>query len=77
MGVPWAQSSRVRKLRDWRAQGAHGGIVARTLGAAVPTDVVVVTVAVVLAVGTLCLLVERDEIGEREAVVAGDEVDRV
>jgi hypothetical protein len=37
---------------------------------------VVVAVAVVLAVGLVVLVVVRDEVLEREAVVGGDEVDR-
>jgi hypothetical protein len=47
------------------------------LGAAIPGEVVVGAVAVVLAVGLVVLAVVGDEIGEREAVVGGDEVDAV
>ena len=58
------------------AQRVHGGVVGRPLGAAVPAAVVVGAVAVPLPVRLVVLLVVRDEVGEREAVVGGDEVDR-
>ena len=50
-------------------------VVGRPFDAAVPTAVVVGAVAVVLAVGLVVLLVVGNEIVEREAVVAGHEVD--
>ena len=50
-------------------------IVGRTFDAAVPAAIVVGAVAVVLAVRFIVLLVVGDEIVEREAIVAGDEVD--
>ena len=45
------------------------------LDAAVPAQVVRVAVAVVFAVGLVVFLVVRDEIGQREPVVRGHEVD--
>ena len=57
------------------AQGEDRGIVGRTLDAAIPRAVVVVAVAVVLAVRLVVLLVPGVEVGQREAVVRGDEVD--
>ena len=50
-------------------------VVGRALDAAVPAHVEVVAVAVVLAVRLVVLLLVRDQVVEREAVVAGDEVD--
>ena len=58
------------------AQRVDLRIVGRALGAAVPGPVVVGPVAVVLLVRLVVLLVVGDEVGEREAVVGGDEVDR-
>ena len=58
------------------AQRDDLGVVGRALGAAVPRAVVVRAVAVVLAVRLVVLVVVGDEVGEREAVVGGDEVDR-
>src|SRR5579884_3484577 len=57
------------------AQREHVGIVRRTLDAAVPRPVEALAVAVVLAVRLVVLVVVRDEVGEREPVVRGDEVD--
>ncbi len=53
------------------------GLLDGPLDAAVPRLVLVMAVAVPLAVADVVLLVVRDEVVEREAVVAGDEVDRV
>ena len=50
-------------------------ILAVALDAGVPGAVVVAAVLVVLPVGVVVLLVVGDEVPEREAVVAGDEVD--
>jgi hypothetical protein len=58
-----------------RPQRQHGGVVGVALDAAVPRPVVVGAVAAVLAVGVVVLLVVRDEVAQREAVVGGDEVD--
>ena len=57
------------------AQREDRRVVGRALDAAVPRAVVVVAVAVVLAVRLVVLLVVGVEVGEREAVVRGDEVD--
>ena len=57
-------------------QGEDRRVVGRPLDAAVPRAVVGLAVAVVLAVRVVVLLVVRDEVGQREAVVGGDEVDR-
>ena len=48
----------------------------RALHPGVPRAVVRFTVVVVLAVGLVVFLVVRDEVGHREPVVGGDEVDR-
>ncbi len=58
------------------AQRGDRPIVGRPLGAAVPRAVVVGAVLAALAVGVVVLLVVGDEVGQREAVVGGDEVDR-
>jgi class I fructose-bisphosphate aldolase len=58
------------------AQLEHLRIVGLALDAAVPRAVVVGAVAAVLAVGVVVLLVVGDEVGEREAVVGRDQVDR-
>ena len=50
-------------------------IVGRPFDAAVPRAVVALAVAVVLAVGLVVLVVVRDQVAQREAVVRGDEVD--
>ena len=57
------------------AQRAHLRIVGGSFHAAVPRQVVVVAVAVVLQVGLVVLAVVADQVLQREAVVAGDEVD--
>src|SRR5437763_1030972 len=59
------------------ARAEHRRVVGRPLGAAVPAVVLVEAVAAALAVGLVVLGVVGDEVPEREAVVAGDEVDRV
>ena len=59
-----------------RAQRVDRRIVGRPLGPAVPRAVVVGAVLVALAVRLVVLLVVRDEVAQREAVVRGDEVDR-
>ena len=77
IGTPCERRSVVRKLRSCRSRSSlTAGIVGRALDAAVPAAVVVGAVAVVLEVGLVVLLVVRDEVVEREAVVGGDEVDR-
>src|SRR4029450_9849766 len=58
------------------AQLAYLDVVGRAFGAVVPGQIVVGAVAVVLAVGLVVLVVVRDEVAEREAVVGGHEVDR-
>ena len=64
-------------LRALPAEAIDRRIVGLALGAGVPRQVVVGAVAVVLAVGVVVLLVVADEIPQREAVVARDEVDGV
>src|SRR5205085_10856326 len=59
------------------AELVEAGIVARAFDAAVPAVVVVGAVVVPFAVGLVVLLVVRDEVVQREAIVAGDEVDAV
>ena len=58
------------------AQRDDRRIVGRALDAVVPGAVVVRPVAVALQVRLVVLAVVGDEVGEREAVVGGDEVDR-
>src|SRR5262245_44668678 len=55
-------------------QGANFRIIGRTLGAAVPTVVIVRAVAILLSIGFIVLLIVRDKIGERETVVTRNEV---
>ena len=69
------QVDRQQVARLAAAQGEHVGVVGGALGAAVPAQVVVGAVAVVFAVGLVVLAVVRHQVLEREAVVAGDEVD--
>src|SRR5262249_62049396 len=57
------------------AQSLDLGIVARAFRAAVPGAVEVLSVAVVVAIGLVVLLVVGDQVLQREAIVAGDEVD--
>ena len=57
------------------AQPLDLGVLGRAFDAAVPAPVVVGAVAVVLAVRLVVLVVVGDEVVEREAVVAGHEVD--
>src|SRR5260221_22768 len=52
------------------------GIIRRALRAAVPRPVVVAAVAPQVAVGLVVLAVVADQVPQREAVVAGDEVHR-
>src|ERR1700743_899043 len=59
------------------AQVLDIGIAGRTLNAAVPTVVVVRTIAVVFTVGEIVLIVVRHQIVQGEAVVTGDEVNAV
>ena len=59
-----------------RAAGANGDVGRRALDAVIPGMVGVGAVAVVLAVRLVVLGRVGDEVGEREAVVRGDEVDR-
>jgi hypothetical protein len=49
----------------------EGGVRRGTLDAAVPAQIIVSTVPVVLAIRRVMLGVVADEVGEREAVVAG------
>ena len=51
------------------------GVVGRSFDAEIPRAIVALAVAVVLAVRLVVLLVVRNEIAQREAVVRGDEVD--
>jgi len=56
-------------------QRQHLGIVGRPFDPAVPAAVVIGAVAVILEVRLVVLAVITDQILEREAVVAGDEID--
>ena len=55
-------------------QGVDVGVIGRPLAATVPTVVMVLTVAVVFAVGLIVLFVIRHKIHQRETVVRCDEV---
>src|SRR5271165_1869837 len=57
------------------AQSAYGLIARRPFDAAIPAQIVVVTVGIVFQIGLIVALVVGDQIGEREAVVRRDEVD--
>ena len=57
------------------AQRLDGRIVSRPLSATVPTQVVIRTVAIVLAVGLVVFVVVRDQIIESKAVMAGYKID--
>ena len=74
-GRPGSASGRPRSSWPGAGGAPHLGVVGLSLHPAVPGEVVAGAVAVVLAVGFVVLAVVGDEIGEREAVVAGDEVD--
>ncbi len=71
------QQDRGEVLALPHAQRVDAGIVARPLDAAVPAVVVVGAIGIILAVGEVVLLVVRNQVGQREAVMAGDEVDAV
>ena len=76
IGVPDGQQQHGQEVLDLPvAQRLDVRIVGRALDAAVPAQVVVGAVAVVLAVRLVVLPVVRDQVVQREAVVAGDEVD--
>ena len=57
------------------AQGDDRGVVGRTLDAVIGAEIVVVAIAVVLAIGFVVAPGIADQVGESEAVVAGDKVD--
>ena len=77
IGTPTRQQVERQEVPDLAvAQRLDRGVVGRALDAAVPAQVVVVAVAVVLAVRLVVLLVVGDQVVQREAVVAGHEVDR-
>src|SRR5215204_40062 len=57
------------------AERVDRGVVGRSFGAAVPRSIMRFAVGVVVAIGLVVLLVVRNEIAQREAVVGGDEVD--
>ena len=76
IGTPWLSSSVASRLRCCRAALLeHGRVVGRALDAEVQRLVVVLAVAVVLAVGLVVLVLVADQVGQREAVVGGHEVD--
>ena len=76
IGAPSDRRSKTRRfLTCCPRSRSIGGVVGRPLHPAVPAQVPVAAVAVALAVRLVVLRVVRDEVVEREAVVAGDEVD--
>ncbi|MNN29986.1 hypothetical protein D3C81_1436140 [compost metagenome] len=58
------------------AQGIHTRVVGRPLDTAVPRQVVVGAVLVVLVVVFVVLVVVRHQVAQGEAIVGGDEIDR-
>ena len=71
------QQQRAEQVADGQGSGGeHRRVVGRALDPVVPRAVAVAAVPVVLAVGLVVLVVVGDEVGGREAVVGGDEVDR-
>ena len=78
IGTPWLRNRMAMKfLRLAAAQRDDRGVVAVALDAAVPATGCRRAVAVVLAVGLVVLALVADQVHEREAVVAGDEVDAI
>ena len=76
IGVPAASSVEREEVLDLPvAQRLDRRIVGRPFDAAVPAHVVVRAVAIVFAVRLVVLVVVGDQVVEREAVVAGHEVD--
>ena len=78
IGTPWDSSSVAIRLRACRRRSRR--ITGSSVGPSTPQFQLKLSfgaVAVVLAVGLVVLLVVADQVAEREAVVAGDEVDRV
>ena len=74
---PWRQEQGGEQVAQLAlAQGVDRGIAAGAFHPMVPTVVVVIAIAVVLAVGEVVLAVEADQVGQGEAVVGGEEVDR-
>ena len=59
------------------AQGLDVGTIRLSLCSTIPAQVLVDAVAVALAVGLVVLIVVRDQVVEREAVVGSDEIDAV
>ena len=64
---------RLRRCRG--PEFVDGRVIGRALDPAVPRAIVALAVLVVLAVGLVVLLVVRGEVGQREPVVGGHEVD--
>ncbi len=57
------------------AQADDRRIISRSFDPAIPAEVRLVTVAVVLAIGLVVLVVVADQVVQRETVMGGDEVD--
>ena len=68
-GTGWPESA-----RDRAARLVDGGVAGFPFGAIVPGVIVVQSVAVPLAIRLIVLLRIGDDVGEREAVMAGDEM---
>ena len=76
IGVPNGEQIERKEVLDLAvAQRLDAGSSVGPFHAAIPAQVVVGAVAVVLAVGLVVLVVVRDQIVQREPVMAGDEVD--
>jgi len=63
-------------LRATQAQGVDVGIGGQTFCAAIPRPIIVAAVDVALAVFQIVFCFVGEEVGQGEAVVAGDEIDR-
>ena len=76
IGVPGRQQLQCEEILDLAvAQRLDRRIVGGSLHAAVPAQIVIGTVAVVLAIGLVVLVVVRDQVVEGKAVMAGHEID--
>ena len=74
-GSPRIKQGRQQCFQVHRPPRLHRGIVRLAFDTAVPREILVVAVAIVLAVGGVVLALVRDEIDEREPVMGGEEAD--
>ena len=82
--IAHAEHRRAPRGEEGYEQGAHSarspcqnpGFFCWAFGAAIPRDIIVGSVAIVLAIGLIALGFEGNEIGEGETVMRGDEIYR-